>query len=355
MTRVAIVILNWNGRHFLEKFLPLLVRHTTRPGVEIIVADNASTDDSVEWMEKHHASDTRLIRLERNFGFAGGYNRALEQVEATYYLLLNSDIEVTENWLDPLVELLDFYPELAACSPVLADYEKRDMYEYAGAAGGYIDRYGYTFCRGRIFDHTEKIDPDFRDPVEVFWTTGACMLVRSEVFQSAGGFDDHFFAHMEEVDLCWRMKNMGHRLAVVPASVVYHVGGGTLPKSNPFKTYLNFRNNLFLLYKNLPENLVGPTIRRRLLLDFLSAVRFMFSFSLKDIRAIWRAHRDYRKKRKDYRKVREALAPRITDKKHPEIYQGSVVFDFFLGGRKRFAELKHRFGATMDQQLIESK
>jgi len=351
MTSVAIVILNWNGKPFLEKFLPLLVKHTARPGVEIIVADNASSDDSVSWLEEHHANDTRLIKLDRNHGFAGGYNRALEQVEAEYYLLLNSDIEVTENWLDPLVECLDFYPEVAACSPVLADFNARDRYEYAGAAGGYIDRYGYTFCRGRIFDTLEEIDPSFTQTTEVFWTTGACMLVRSAAYRDAGGLDDHFFAHMEEVDLCWRMKNMGHKLAVVPASKVYHVGGGTLPKSNPFKTYLNYRNNLFLLYKNLPEEQVTQTIRTRMWLDLLSAIRFMTAFKLKDIAAIWRAHRDFRKKRADYSDARAQMAPRIKTVAHPEIYPGAIVPDYFLRGRKRFGDLAKGFGKKMDDRV----
>src|SRR6056297_2072863 len=269
MTKVSIVILNWNGEMFLEKFLPGLILHSQLPGVEVIVADNSSSDGSLIMLQKKY-SNIRIVRLEKNHGFAGGYNMALQQIEAKYYLLMNSDIEVTENWLDPLISFMDKNNGAAACSPVLLDYNNRNKYEYAGAAGGYIDKYGYTFCRGRIFNAIEEADNIPDNPTEVFWTTGGCMLIRAELFWEGGGFDDHFFAHMEEVDLCWRLKNKGYKLALVPGSKVYHVGGGTLPKSNPFKTYLNFRNNLLLLYKNLPEEILRKTIRRRMLLDGLS-------------------------------------------------------------------------------------
>ncbi|MEX0981014.1 MAG: glycosyltransferase family 2 protein [Bacteroidales bacterium] len=351
MTKVAIVILNWNGEVFLEKFLPGLISHSLLPGVEIIVADNSSSDGSLTMLRKKF-SNIRIIRLEKNHGFAGGYNRALQQVEAKYYLLLNSDIEVTENWLDPLVAFMDKYNGMAACSPVLLDYKNRSKYEYAGAAGGYIDKYGYTFCRGRIFNTVEEASTTPVNPIEVFWTTGACMLVRSELFRKAGGFDDHFFAHMEEVDLCWRLKNRGQKLAVVPDSKVYHVGGGTLPNSNPYKTYLNFRNNLLLLYKNLPEEILHKTIRRRMLLDGFSAVLFLVTAKPGDFRAVIRAHAGFRRIKKAYRQLRNETAGLNRRADHPEIYQHSLVFDYFAGGKKYFRDLRGQFGAKMDQRIF---
>jgi GT2 family glycosyltransferase len=354
MTKTAVVILNWNGREFLEKFLPTLIAHTQDPATEIIIADNDSSDDSVAYLAEHY-KDLKLIRLERNHGFAGGYNEALRQVEAEYYMLLNSDIEVTGNWLVPLVDHLDQHSEVAACSPILLDQQQRDMFEYAGAAGGYIDRYGYTFCRGRIFHTTERYTGKPGQPLEVFWTTGACMLIRSALFHEAGGFDAHFFAHMEEVDLCWRLKNRGHKLTMVPSSQVYHVGGGTLPKSNPFKTYLNFRNNLFLLYKNLPGNELRSTIRSRILMDGISALLFLVTLKFGDFSAVYRAHRDFRKKKADYRETRERSGPTIKKTSHPEIYNRSIVFDYFIAGKKQFNQLRDQFGQRMDQRVTEHK
>jgi len=315
------------------------VEHTTLPDVELVVADNGSTDDSMAFVEAQFPA-IRTILLEKNHGFAGGYNKALAQVKADYFLLLNSDIEVTEGWLPPLVEFLDNHTDFASVSPVLQDYYKKDHYEYAGAAGGFIDKLGYTFCRGRIFDRSETRLPDDRRPLEVFWTTGACMLIRSNVFREAGGFDDHFFAHMEEVDLCWRLKNMGYRLAVTGESHVYHVGGGTLHKSNPKKTYLNFRNNLFLLYKNLPAETSGRIIATRMVMDYLSVIRFLSHFAFRDITAIFRAHRDF------FRGIRQKYRGKIASGKftpsgnHRQIYRRSVVMDYFLLGNRKFEQLR---------------
>ena len=351
MTEVAIVILNWNGETFLEKFLPPLIRHSQLPGVEIIVADNNSSDGSVAMLQNRF-SDIRIISLDKNHGFAGGYNRALQQVDAKYYLLLNSDIEVQENWLEPLISFMNNNSTVAACSPVLRDYHQRNKYEYAGAAGGYIDKYGYTFCRGRIFNTVEEATDIPQKPVEVFWTTGACMLIRSECWREAGGFDERFFAHMEEVDLCWRLKNRGHQLAIVPESVVYHVGGGTLPKENPFKTYLNFRNNLLLLYKNLPANTLGKTIRKRMLMDGLSAIMFLVAFKIGNFRAVIRAHGEFRKIKNSYRVQREDESPVTRRADHPEIYQRSVVYDYFIAGRKHYKDLRGQFGQLMDQRTL---
>jgi GT2 family glycosyltransferase len=337
--KTAVVILNWNGLEYLRKFLPALTKHTTDPDTRLVVADNGSTDGSLAFLDEEYSQIT-TINLGQNYGFAGGYNRALSEVKAEYYLLLNSDIEVTERWLTPLVEFLDTHPGYAGVAPVLLDYFRKDTYEYAGAAGGFIDRYGYTFCRGRIFDRLEARQSDDMEPVDVFWTTGACMLIRAELFRQAGGFDDHFFAHMEEVDLCWRLKNMGYKFAVTGASAVYHVGGGTLPKKNPKKTYLNFRNNLLLLYKNLPVRIYQHRIATRLLLDYLSVIRFIMKLGLKDAAAVFRAHRSY------FRDIRTTYAGKTgslsesNNPGHPELYNRSVVIDYFLLGNRTFDRLR---------------
>ncbi len=346
MKRVAVVILNWNGRHFLEKFLPALVEHTAGTTGEIIVADNASTDDSIDFL-KNKYPEIPLILLEKNYGFAEGYNKALEHLSHEYFLLLNSDIEVGENWLEPMVSFLDTHSEFAACGPVLLDYNHRTKYEYAGAAGGYMDKYGYTFCRGRVFNQVESADTIPGKTTEVFWTSGACMLVRSAVYSELDGLDPQFFAHMEEIDLCWRMKNHGYRLALVPESRVYHVGGGTLPKSNPFKTYLNFRNNLLLLYKNLPERLLRKTIRKRMLLDGVSGIMFMLTLKFKDLQAVLKAHRSYREMKPGYNRknIPEALPS--------DVYMASVVFDYFLAGNKTFSQLRKNYGEEMNTRTID--
>ena len=342
MLQAAIVILNWNGLEFLEKFLPILIKKSSVQGVEIIVADNNSSDESLSFIEKNHP-EIRTIKLDDNYGFAGGYNKALEKVNAEYYLLLNSDIEVGDKWIEPLIDFMDKNPKVAACSPIILDFNKRDYFEYAGAAGGYIDKFGYTFCRGRIFNTLEVNKEDLKNPLEVFWTSGACMLIRSELFKKTGGFDSHFFAHMEEVDLCWRLKNLGHTLAVVPESRVYHIGGGTLPKSNPFKTYLNFRNNLLMLYKNLPEQSLSKTVFIRKLMDGLSAGLFLLSLKFKDIAAIYKAHRSFEKDKANYDTFRNEQDKLHAYPEHKEIYQKSIVLDYFLLGRKKFNTLRDGF------------
>ena len=247
--KVAIVILNWNGKKMLQSFLSSVLKYSSDGAAEVVVADNASTDDSMDYVRTTYPN-VRTIMLDKNYGFADGYNRALRQMDAEYYLLINSDVEVTPHWLDPLVSFMDAHSECAACQPKILSMFNRDMFEYAGAAGGFIDKYGYPFCRGRIFNKVEIDTGQYNNITEILWATGACMLVRSSDFWNAGRFDPRFFAHNEEIDLCWRMRIMGRKIYCVPASIVYHVGGGTLPKSNPMKTYLNFRNNLTMLYKN---------------------------------------------------------------------------------------------------------
>ena len=269
LATVAIVLLNWNGKKFLEKFLPSL-KLSTYPNVQIIVADNGSTDDSVIFLEKHYP-EIRILANPVNEGFAQGYNTALKQVKAEFYILLNSDVEVTPGWIEPVIELFEKKPEIAACQPKIIAWSDHKSFEYAGGAGGWLDRYGYPFCRGRIFDHCE-IDTGQYDSTEpIFWASGASMFVRAEVFHKMGGFDPYFFAHQEEIDLCWRMQHAGYQIYACPQSVVYHVGGGTLPQGTPRKIFLNFRNNLIMLYKNLGGLEKCLKIPYRIGLDALSA------------------------------------------------------------------------------------
>jgi GT2 family glycosyltransferase len=328
MPKVAIVILNYNGQGFLEKFLPSVIHNSA--GCEIIVADNASTDNSVAFLNQNYP-DIRLIRLPHNGGFTGGYNNALKQIQATYYVLLNSDIEVTPNWVNPVIELMDANSKIAACQPKMKDYYKPTYFEYAGAAGGYIDWLGYPFCRGRIFDTCEEDTGQYDDAREIFWASGACMFVRAEVFHQLGGFDTQFFAHMEEIDLCWRMKNAGYQIYYSPASTVYHVGGGTLHKSNPRKTFLNYRNGLAMMYKNLPANQLFTTLFMRLVLDGVSSIKFLMAGSFKDIWAILKAHFAF------YVMIPEL--ERNSPKPLKDIYSKSIVVDYFLRRKRSFGEL----------------
>ena len=342
MKLVSVVILNWNGRRFLEQFLPTLVKYTQDPEAEIVVADNGSTDDSMAFMEKEFPS-IRTLKLDKNHGFSGGYNRALEQVNSRYYLLLNSDIEVTEGWLDPLLKVMEAYPKVAACTPKLLDFQKNTHFEYAGAAGGFIDRYGYPFCRGRIFDAMEEDLGQYDLSTEIFWGTGACLMVRSDLWKEVGGLDEQFFAHMEEIDLCWRLKSLGHTILSVPSSRVYHVGGGTLERGNPMKTFLNFRNNLLLLYKNLPSKQRRRTLFIRMIFDGISALRFLLQGSFKDFWAVLRAHRAFYGMKNSYKGTRKLNNKAKNNVIVSGIYPGSIVADFFLRGKLRFDQLDQEF------------
>jgi GT2 family glycosyltransferase len=270
--KTAVVVLNWNGKAWLEKFLANLVKHSQE--ATVFVADNASTDDSVDFVKSNFPS-VKIIINASNGGYAKGYNDALKQIDAEYFVLINSDIEVTEDWLSPIIDLMDSDKKIAACQPKLLDYKKRNTFEYAGASGGFIDNLGYPFCRGRIFDDIEQDNGQYNDAIEVFWATGACLFVRAAKFNELGGLDEDFFAHQEEIDFCWRLKNKGYKIMVQPKSVVYHVGGGTLNAGSPFKTHLNFRNNLFMLFKNLPTYSLFTTIPTRLVLDGVAALTFL--------------------------------------------------------------------------------
>jgi len=341
MKMVSIVILNWNGRQHLEHFLPALVRHTTHPDAEIVVADNGSEDDSLEFLKKGYPT-IRIIELELNHGFSGGYNRAMEKVDARYILLLNSDIEVIQGWLEPMLELMEKDETVGACTPRIRDFKQRSHFEYAGAAGGFIDRLGYPFCRGRIFDHLEADNGQYDEATDLFWGSGACLMVRADLYRESGGLDEQFFAHMEEIDLCWRLQRLGYRIRFIPSSTVYHVGGATLQRGNPFKTFLNFRNNLLLLYKNLPTRSRSKILYTRMILDGISAFRFLFQGAFKDFKAVFRAHLAFHGMKSSYRGIKNR-------NKYPEnnvivsgIYPGSIVLDFFLKGKRKFNDLEFK-------------
>ncbi len=337
MMKTAVVILNWNGKKFLEKFLPILIKNTTDSNTEVIIADNASKDGSVDFLTKTYPAIKQIL-FDKNYGFTGGYNRALAQIDAEYFVLLNSDIEVTENWLSPLVELMDSDKLIAACQPKIKAFHNKEQFEYAGASGGFIDKYGYPFCRGRILNTVEKDDKQYDNIREVFWATGACMIVRAELYKNIGGLDEDFFAHMEEIDLCWRLKNLGYKILINPRSEIYHVGGGTLPNNSPFKLYLNYRNNLFLLYKNLPKGKLFPVIFTRMILDGLSANIFLLKLSISSFNAVLKAHIHFYKSLKSLKVKRKKLLLSAVDH-HKEIYPRSIVFDYFLRKKHTFDRL----------------
>jgi len=333
LAKVAVVILNWNGREFLRKFLPSVLAHS-QDVAEVIIADNASTDSSIEFLQDNYPQ-LRIINNRTNGGFARGYNEALAEVDADYFVLLNSDIEVTENWIEPVIKLMESDKLVAACQPKLRSFQERAKFEYAGAAGGFIDEYGYPFCRGRIFQHLETDHDQYNDAIEIFWATGACMFVRADLYKKFGGFDEDFFAHMEEIDFCWRLKNGGYKIMYCPDSIVYHVGGGTLPKKSSHKTYLNFRNNLSLLYKNLPSHLLIPVFAVRFPLDAIAALKFLIDGGFGDFYAVLRAHiyfyshfRSIRRKRKQFK---QSMVHGI--------YKGNLVKEYYLNKKTLFTQL----------------
>ncbi len=330
---VAVIILNWNGRKYLQQFLPTLLQYS-KDEAEIIVADNASTDDSVAFLKSSYP-DIRIIQNPENGGFSRGYNLALRQVEADYYILLNSDIEVTENWIRPVIDLMEKDELIAACQPKIRSFLEPKKFEYAGGAGGFIDKYGYPFCRGRIFLSIEEDHGQYDDVCEIFWATGACMFVKAKLFHGYGGLDEDFFAHMEEIDFCWRLKNNGYKIMYCPASTVFHIGGGTLPKASWRKTYLNFRNNFFLLYKNLPDNRLIPVFAVRYLLDTIAAFKFLFQAGFRDFWAVTRAHLSFYRSIGKIKQKRKLL-------KHgsmQDVYGSNIVVDYYLKGKRKFSQL----------------
>jgi GT2 family glycosyltransferase len=339
MVKTAIVILNWNGLEHLKNFLPGIVLNSGSENTSIFVADNGSTDGSVKWIEENHPS-VKLIKFEKNHGFAGGYNLALSQIEAEYFILLNSDIEVTSGWAEKLTLFMDKNPEAAACQPKILSWHDRGSFEYAGAAGGYLDRYGYPFCRGRLFNNPEKDNGQYDSAAEVFWTSGACMIVRSEAWKKCNGFDPDFFAHMEEIDLCWRFLLSGYKLFQIPDVSVYHVGGGSLPYDSPFKVYLNFRNNLFMLYKNLPDRRLYRTMFSRMVLDGLAGITFLLQGKPSGMGSVWRAHMDFYRNLKHLKTKRRSIERSFQDNPGKYILNKSIVFEFYMKGNRTFDRLK---------------
>lgn len=337
MQKVAIVILNWNGEIFLKKFLPRIVSNSITSGVEVIIADNGSTDGSISYLEDNYPA-IRIIKLDTNYGYASGYNLALKQVESEYYVLLNSDIDVPQGWLTPMIEFMDNHPNAAACMPKIMDYNNPSHFEYAGAAGGFIDFFGYPYCRGRILSCIEEDKGQYDVPLEVFWASGACLFIRSKVYWDAGGLDDDFFAHMEEIDLCWRTHNLGYSNWCIPSSRVYHVGGGTLPNNNPRKLYYNYRNSLYMLFKNLPESRLFLVIFTRLVLDGLSALAYLAKGKFSFLNAVFMSHCTFWGNIGKLRKKRKKLRSKII-KKNNYILKRSILIDFFLLKRKTFNSL----------------
>lgn len=339
MDKVAVVILNWNGSQMLRKFLPSVVEYSREDAV-IWVADNASEDDSLSLLNTQFPM-VRVLTLSDNYGFAEGYNRALQQIQAEYYVLLNSDVEVTHHWLTPLLEYMEVHPDVAACQPKLLSERNRNAFEYAGACGGFIDRYGYPFCRGRIFDTVEEDNGQYDTPLEILWASGACMMIRSSDYWQAGGLDRRFFAHNEEIDLCWRLRNRGRKILCLPDSEVYHVGGGTLPKGNPMKTFLNFRNNLTMLYKNLPDRELQKVMRVRWFMDYLAAFTALFlHHNWGDFKAIVKARRAYHRWKPEFRTDRISIRQSCQLTRIPERKPFSLLWQYYVKRHRTFGQLE---------------
>ena len=336
--RTAVVILNWNGEKFLNQFLPVLLRNTQLPGVDIYVADNASTDNSLSLIEEQFPTVKTLL-LDKNYGFAGGYNKALAQINADYFVLLNSDVEVTENWLQPLLNYMNENADVAACQPKIKSFYNRDYFEHAGASGGFIDYLGFPFCRGRVVGTAEMDRGQYDTVIDVFWATGACLLIRSELYNQVGGLDDEFFAHMEEIDLCWRLKGQGFRIVCIPQSEVYHVGGATLQVEHPHKTYLNFRNNLLMLYKNLPQKSLSNIMRWRMLFDYAAAFQLFVTGKPKNAKSVFKARRDFKKMLPGFVDKRIENLSSATRTDFPEMLRKSIVIEYYLKGNKTYSKL----------------
>jgi GT2 family glycosyltransferase len=341
MNNISIVILNWNGSAMLRTYMPSVIHYSQSEKIEICVADNGSTDNSVE-MLKHNFPSVRLILLDKNYGFAEGYNLALKEVEAEYVILLNSDVEVTPNWLKPLTEYMNNHPEVAACQPKILNCRNKKQFEYAGAAGGFIDYYGYPFCRGRIFKTIEDDKGQYNSPIPVFWATGAALFIRLDDYRKAGGLDASFFAHMEEIDLCWRLHSRGRQIMCLPQSTVYHVGGATLKKENPYKTLLNFRNNLIMLYKNLPDDELKRVMRVRWILDYIAVATFVLKGQLPNALAVFKARREFKRLRSRYDAARKNNKINSRCTFIAERLQKSILRQYYLNGYHTFDRIKQK-------------
>ncbi len=331
--KTAVVILNYNGIKYLQRYLDCLIKNT--PDCEIVITDNASTDQSVEWLRQTH-SDIRLILLDKNYGFAEGYNRALAQIQAEYYMLLNSDIRTVPEWIKPLETYMDTHPQCAACQPKVLSELNPQQFEYAGAAGGFIDRYGYPFCRGRIFSHIENDNHQYDDIAEIFWATGAALMVRSEIYWAIGGLDGRFFAHQEEIDLCWRIKSRGHSIVCVPQSIIYHVGGGTLGYESPFKTKLNFRNNALLLYKNVTGKRYYALYPLRIALDMVAALQMLLQGKPRNAYAVIEGNIEFARMRKGFKSDRDTNRMASTTSKPYGILNQMLLWQVYIHRKLTF-------------------
>ena len=336
MTKVAIVILNWNGADMMRRFLPGVIANS--PEARVFVADNASSDGSLEMLSADFPTVSQIV-LDRNYGFADGYNQALRQVEAEYYVLLNSDVETPHQWLAPLLQYMEANPDVAACQPILRCQWNKEYFEYAGVAGGYLDSLGYPYCRGRLMATVEKDYGQYNTIAPVMWATGACMMIRSQDYWQVGGLDGRFFAHQEEIDLCWRLRSRGRGIVCIPDSIVYHLGGGTLPQGNPRKTFLNFRNNLLLLYKNLPQERLEPVMRIRFWLDALASLKFLLTFQWGSFLAVWRARREYHRIRAYFQQDRDRNLALGILSPVPEQSTFSLLYQYYVKGRKKYSQL----------------
>jgi GT2 family glycosyltransferase len=336
-SKVAIIILNWNGREHLENFLPSVVKYSSNSDTKIYITDNNSTDDSVSFIKSRYPG-IGLILLDKNYGFTQGYIKTLSQIKSEYFVLLNSDVLVTGQWLS-IIDRMDRDKSIAACMPKIRSYNNNEYFEYAGASGGFVDKYGYPFCRGRILNNIEKDNGQYDDTAEVFWASGACLFLRAKAYFEAGGLDKDFFAHMEEIDLCWRLKKLNYKILCIPEVTVYHVGGGTLPNNTPKKLYLNYRNNLFLLYKNLPENVLCRIIIIRLFLDILSALIYLSRLSFRFTATVIRAHLSFYKSLGSLRRKRKEINENPATGYPDQVYKKSIVVDFFIRRKRCFSEL----------------
>ncbi len=335
--RIAVVILNWNGKELLEKFLPSVIQHS-KEVADIYVIDNNSSDNSVAFITSNFTS-VKIVQNIDNYGFAKGYNEGLKQINADYFVLLNSDVEVTENWIMPVIDLMQSSVEIAACQPKLLNYNVRDEFEYAGGGGGYIDKWGYPFCRGRLFSTFEKDNGQYNDAREIFWASGACMFIKSKNFIEAGGFDEDFFAHQEEIDICWRIRNLGFKIMYSSASTVYHVGAGTLSFMDPRKTYFNFRNNLLLLFKNHAPQYFVLKLFCRGLLDGIAGMKFLLNGQAGHFIAVVRAHFGFYALLPKMLGKRKHIQKNIKQYATSSVYHGSIVWQYFVKQKRKFPEL----------------
>lgn len=338
MKQTAVVILNWNGRKLLEQFLPSLCMYTSPENADIIVADNGSTDDSISFLETNYPQII-IHALGKNYGFAEGYNKALENLNYQYVVLLNSDVEVSDHWLDTAIDYLEKHSEITAIQPKILSLNNKNFFEYAGACGGFLDKYGYPFCRGRILNTLEEDKGQYDEITPVFWISGACLIIRLEEYKNVGGLDANFFAHQEEIDLCWRLNARNKKLVCVPQSVVYHVGGATLDKTNSRKTYLNFRNNLLMIYKNMPESDYKTTMLIRFFLDYLSALHFVLKGQISNAIAVGKARMDFHRLKKQYKTIREENLKKSRINLPETIYSRSILREYYLTGKKKYSQL----------------